>query len=311
MNVAELGYDERLRLAEDPAATAELLGRLYADAEDRYLDAFMRAITGSGIDREGAKNAEEIEMRETVIRRAVAAHPNAPRHILAEAITDHPDSFCRNPSAPLLVVEDPSVVGSLETKDLRGVLSRADVPASLLHALYAVHRDGGSWLADEITMHVGIAGDAPDDGWQTEVWNWIRRAATILNTRQQDELRLLVAHGCAPEELLPPGTAPLSKPGAVDEIIRQAHFGASVGTTPLFRLLVASNPELTGPDELLLMIAARCEPPWVARLGVALNPNLRRVSAERIRFWPLEDGNRLVRAAARARLRRPEGSLLW
>jgi len=32
VNIAELEDDERLRLAEDPAATADLLGRLYEDA---------------------------------------------------------------------------------------------------------------------------------------------------------------------------------------------------------------------------------------------------------------------------------------
>lgn len=275
----------------------------------------MGAISVRGIDREGASRAEKVEANEEVIRRAVAAHPNAPRHILAEALTHYPDAFCRNPSAPLLVLEDPSALNAVTANDLRGVLCRADVPTSLLHSLYGAFRKSGTWLAEEIAMHVGVAGEAPEGKWQAEVREWMHRAATNLNATQQDELRLLVAHGYAPGELLSPGAPSVSKPDKVNEIIRRAHFGALVGTTPLFRLLVGSNPELTTLDETLLMLTVRCEPPWVARLGAALNPNLHRTPVDKmrlkIRFRPLEDGNRLVRAAARARLGRPEGNLLW
>lgn len=284
----------RLGRARSPHTPPEDLWMLYEDVTAR------RAVLSEA--RPGVREYAE------QLAEALAGNPNTPPRLLAPLATLHPDAFCRNPVAPLLVLEEPEFATWLRSEHLPGLLRRADLPAPLVIALAGQAADEP--VREEARLHVAYPHD--------EVADWREEARVALRARAAREssgeggtlaptaplLLRMVALGLAPAWLLPepPDPARLDslrppakqRPGLRRAVLAQAlaERRGPLRSSPVTRCFALAHRTRTATE----VRAASEEASWTARLGAALNPRL--ASLPDIRERLSEDGNRIVRAAA-------------
>lgn len=294
-----------MRLAADPALPPEMLAALFERVKERTNRAENRSLRrGEGESSLVVRLREE----ERIVCRALAGNPNCPSRVLARLVGRFPDEFCANPVSPLLLLEDPDFFREVPARDLHYLLRRVDIPPIFLQAVRrCIH-----WPAaqEEASLHVLVSGEAGDD-WRECVAGVLAERVPLLSKEEKEQMAFLLAAGAAPawlanrlgsEGRLP--AAPALGEREVAALLRRATPPApSFSTAALHRCVALMHPEVEAST--LGTFAGSYW--WPGRLAVALNPN---VSALPDVLASLtEDGNRYVRAAARARMR-GEGSAL-
>jgi len=188
--------------------------------------------------------------------------------------------------------------------DARRLLRRADLPAPLAGALAGYAPE--SALREEAALHVAAAGEAGDD-WRGELVCFLRRRRAAMSPEGRRVLRLRIARGEVPawmadegevvEEQEPVATPAARRNGAGPLTSDwQEEVGAAL-REPLLELFARTRPDITA--RMAVEFLRRDPNDWWRRLAAALNPGLR--DDELDVLAALEgDGNRLVRAAARA-----------
>ncbi len=205
-------------------------------------------------------------------------NPNTPPDVLELLLARLPASFCANPAAPLLLLEDPGVIGRRHPERLLRALREPNTPRWFVEAI-AIHPAPS--VREAARQHVALEPDISVEGWLQE--NLSPRSRT---------LRRWWREGRAPSWLL-------ERFGwkFVDEVPRPMDFwnwrDERRGCTPGQRCVLASS--LTDPTAI--RAAARSHHP-ADRLGVALSPSVTRQRLHRLK----RDASTLVRFAAMARL---------
>jgi len=108
---------------------------------------------------------------------AIVSHPNTPIETLLQQVNRAPIAFCRNPVAPLLLLEQPTLLAAFTLPGLRTILRNEQVPAVLLEMLLAVTpslnpsiRDENRELVrQEVELHIVRAGECADESeWRQD-----------------------------------------------------------------------------------------------------------------------------------------------
>jgi hypothetical protein len=229
---------------------------------------------------------------------ALAANPNTPPALLAHLAASFPAEFCANPVAPLLVLEDLAFVDRLGRANVPGLLRRADLPGPLAGAIAGNAREPA--LREEAALHVNVAGEASPETWSDELRDFLRRKVADMRPAGRRVLAERAARGEAPAWMMPEGDAeegrrrPANAAGPLrsdwqDEI-------AEARRDPLLFLFARTQPDITGQMAVEFLRADRDD--WWRRLAAALNPAMK--DEPEILAALCDDGNRFVRAAARA-----------
>jgi hypothetical protein len=310
---AELPYEEQLRLAGDPRTHPAVLGAIqralltlgFGDSffADPFADDFLDDPTDESL--EWAKK----------IRAALAGNPNTAPLDLAYLAPEFPAEFCANPVAPLLSLEWPEFVEHLSYQRLPALLRRADVPASLIAAIAAYSLYGSSRA--EAMLHVAYSGvPESQEGWRGE-------ARAALRALAEDDyrhggryaatrLRQVVALGIAPAWLCEVtslrGLGIYRKPDKeLAKLRRKVTTESLTGRLPWSDNCPVRCFILAGQRQKAKLRLWADSDAWTDRFGVLLNPRSRTLPDI---LTPLtEDSNRLVRAAACARLAGEEVAL--
>jgi hypothetical protein len=294
----------RARLAANGDAPPEVLTALYEKAQERlqvleWDDRYTVRPETSDADRERRRRQRE---REQAVCRSLVGNPNAPPVILIRLATRFPAEFCANPAAPLLVLEVPDVAQHLRMDGVTALLRRGDAPGSLLAALG--QRIGWPAARAEIASHVAVTGEAGGD-WREEAAQALAVQVSALSDGDRSLLALLLEVGAAPPYLAAPlrsalaaqaGTAPRPLPAAGELLAKTLPPEPSYAAASLHRTIALMHPDV--PSETLRRLSVAYW--WPGRFAVAVNPAVSAVPD--VLAALAEDGNRFVRAAARARL---------
>jgi hypothetical protein len=282
--------EERLALARDPSTPPSVLSALY------------RAWANTGGDRPDD------------LGDALAENPNTPPDDLAFLATNRTAAFCRNPVAPLLLLEVPDFVRRLSRFPVPALLRDEHAPVSLVSAISL--QSESPEVREEAALHVGLAGEVPDGVWREEARAYlvgrVRDARDDRGGRDskrelaQRLIAALLAVGIAPAWLAEAVPAAVGVPDALrdpekarPDVLRRALAPVAPPVCRCFAYAygVTARHSLEAAGRSLV---------WLERLGVALNPaTVTELPATLDQL--AEDGSRLVRAAARARRRGEAG----
>lgn len=297
-DVAALRIGDHLLLASDPGTDQETLGWL-CDHWQFYLTPALLGTPGIAEDQAAVTR----QVKE--VRRALAANPSTPPSTLADLAAACPAEFCANPVTPLLLLEVPDFpvllmerhhngLYSSAQSDLTALLQRGDLPACIVQGLIAeAERESLDELVAELCLHVSVSGE-PGDDWREGVCASLRPAAAGLRQPDRQVLDALLAIGAAPPWLAPAlrradaraGTFPR---GALRSVRTSAPLCRGVA-----RMRPGERVDDVGAEEVTCM-------PWPERFGVLVNQDA--LELPDVLASLAEDGNRYVRAAARARMR--------
>jgi hypothetical protein len=225
-------------------------------------------------DRNGAGDGLGTPRR--ALLETLAANPNCPPDVLARLTTLVPERALANPALPLAALEAPDFAQGVEEERARELM-RAAGTSPLVLALLA-NDASRPWLAEEARLHVGLAGEAPPDGWEDEVRAFWSGYANGLPVWTECEALLdLAAVGMR---------APLWEPAATWPLFASRHART-------YR--VALNPET--PRRRLEALARRAVRIRSAALRVALAVNPSTPEAVRARLPRRFSGVTLVPTA--------------
>lgn len=234
------------------------------------------------------------------LRHAITANPNTATHTLldlAALCRDIPtadaylDALFANPVAPLLLLEAPDFVDCLNRRTLLRMLRHGETPAAFLRVL-ANHSN--STIASPAARHIVVAGELDPDGaeWEDDTLAEL----SGLKRGDPEPFRVLARRGIAPEWLLQRLKPKPVEFGAPEIKGNKFEMVGPMQTT--LRRFLRFTHERLARDE---MKRGGDSENTLFRLGVALNPGTTAV----LRTTLAADGDRYVRAAARARIRYP------
>lgn len=302
---APFSPEESLALALDPTTPPATLNAVYR--------AWANEGGGRPSAREGAGGiaSSAAGVTDDRLGDALASNPNTPPDVLAFLATSRTAAFSRNPVAPLLLLEVPDFVDRMARFPIPALLRHAAAPAALVEAVANQVAEPG--LREEASLHVALAGEVADDEWRDELRAMFVDRVLHGSDMQSGYARKLLAGmlkvGLAPAWLAVGNVA--AGEGKVEawgdgEDLRPRLLKASLAhdsVPPLCRCLgladAATAPEILEPRSRSLT--------WLDRLGVALNPRSGELPG--VLDALADDGNRYVRAAARARLRGEKAGL--
>lgn len=126
---------------------------------------------------------------------ALARNPNTPLETLLRLAEDYPATLCRNPVAPLLLLECPDWITRLSHRARRRLLCLPNLPPSWERFLAP---DDDAEARDAAAQHVATAGEIAAAEWEGEVRDYLRRLAQVPPGAGRAAQRELVTFGLAP-----------------------------------------------------------------------------------------------------------------
>ena len=258
------------KVASEPTASAVQIGMALAEIES------------AGCPPDDQK---ELRKARNLALEALVAHPSMALETLQKFVNWAPTGFCRNPIAPLLLIESPELLKALHETSVLTILSCEDASAALVHTLVACYPLPG--IAQVAALHIQLRGEILDSCWRDEIMSHLQSIAAVAIAANPEEVADLAALGY------------LSGP-AVDDIVdrRQRIVRHGASEARFSRLIVLMDPEV-GRGDLLRALRSVA---WTDRLVSVLNPVTAILRPQIVESF-CQDGNALVRAAARARRR--------
>lgn len=274
-----------------------------AETPPERLEELAREFVGYAGDGRFAPPIRYVEAGERVaVGSALASNPSAPPKLLAHLAGQFPSEFCANIVVPLLLLESPDFAGQVAARaDARRLLRRPDLPGPLAGALagYAP----APALREEAAMHVSVAGECSPESWMDDLVRFLRCRRSLMSPEGRKVLRRRIARGEVPAWMADEGDEPVDEEEDAPPARRtgllttgwQEEIGAALGE-PLLELFARTRPDVTA--RMAVEFLRRDPSDWWRRLAVALNPDLPCEEPDALAALS-EDGNRLVRAAAR------------
>lgn len=156
------------------------------------------------------------------VAKALASNPNTPPQMLAKLLPRYPEQVLTNPVFPLLALENPLFLDTVERKTLVPLLQRRELPETVVRAL-TLHHDKN--VAQAARLHIAL-GEA-QAGWEAEALSLILTLKNSPWDRQQLLSRNLIPswlwdalprsrktlpkpEPCPPKPLLIPDFTPLT-----------------------------------------------------------------------------------------------------
>jgi hypothetical protein len=236
--------------------------------------------------------------------RAIARHPNLPPTLLYELMRAMPGvatDVIKNPALPLLLIEDPAFFSHAHPNTLLDILKKADIPEYVVQVLTHQRKKE---VAQTAQLHIAVAGESGEN-WHQEMLTYL----ASLPTHSFERARILKEEPWeVRQELTHFTNLPVwffslwgGVPSKKRSIKTVFNIQANALTNPIglmqgdayVHFVLLAHPEQPQKSSI-----TACSLEWELRLAAAIHHH-----AEETTILELaQDGNRLVRAAARERL---------
>jgi hypothetical protein len=230
-----------------------------------------------------------------------ARDPNIEPSELARLLPLYPEEALANPALPLIVLEDAGFMRDIPRDGMRVLLIHPDLPTYLLSVL-ATHPD--KKIVDEVMMHASWREAVT--GWEREAASRIAQLPTLTSEKQRFSDK-----GLFPSWLY--NALPAKKRPTPTKIEGEAEStqGYKLPLSQFLERQIGNSFTRNAAQITFLCVlhfddGARIQKAaqyatWYSRFAVSLNIHATRDTLEKL----AGDGNRYVRAAARARLADP------
>jgi hypothetical protein len=234
----------------------------------------------------------------------LAANPNCPPEILMQLAPDYPEAFLTNPIVPLLPLERPDCVEMVFGAGRLRLLMYANLPTPFVRTW---QQTPNPLIAEAARWHIAVVGEAAPNGgeWHEEIYEVLCDSSPfkpLYPDPMISLLRYLLSLDLAPSFLTRWAERNV-RPG---QYVRIPTYASAYKAVQRAECIAAWDKLECRVSRFCILATAPLSPAvlhtaadsrrFMERVAAALNPHL---PSER-RAKLAEDGNRLVRAAARS-----------